>query len=102
MTLSFTTLDSGPRKGDLAIVNVHPEAGEAAILDWYVPFRPRSKTIQSIALVHGLNPAKSVLILAGTTTLARKPRSSSSVSRTRLEDCCDDSKFRAAARPETI
>jgi hypothetical protein len=65
----FHNLDSGPRKGDLAIVNVHPEAGES---QYWIGTASHANLIEDysvVALVHGLNPAKSVLILAGTTTL---------------------------------
>ena len=65
----FRRLDSGPRKGDLSIQNVHPQPGEA---EYWVGSPSHSALTEDyavIALVHGLNPAKSVLILAGTTTL---------------------------------
>jgi hypothetical protein len=65
----FRTLDSGPRKDDLAIINVHPQAGEA---DYWIGSPSHANLIEDysvIALVRGLNPAKSVLILAGTTTI---------------------------------
>ncbi|HYM07560.1 MAG TPA: hypothetical protein VEU11_13455 [Terriglobales bacterium] len=65
----FHNLDSGPRKGDLAIINVHPEAGEAP---YWIGTPSHVNLVEDysiVALVHGLNPAKSVLILAGTTTL---------------------------------
>ena len=65
----FRALDSGPRKGDLAIVNVHPQPGEA---EYWVGSPSHANLIEDysvIALVRGLNPAKSVLILAGTTTI---------------------------------
>ena len=65
----FHNLDSGPRKGDLAIVNVHPESGES---QYWIGTPSHISLIEDysiVALVHGLNPAKSVLILAGTTTL---------------------------------
>jgi hypothetical protein len=65
----FHNLDSGPRKGDLAIVNVHPEPGES---QYWIGTPSHTNLIEDyavVALVHGLNPAKSVLILAGTTTL---------------------------------
>jgi hypothetical protein len=65
----FHNLESGSRKGDLAIVNVHPEPGESQ--SW-IGTQSHANLIEDysiIALVHGLNPAKSVLILAGTTTL---------------------------------
>ena len=65
----FRALDSGPRKGDLAIINVHPQSGEA---EYWVGSPSQPSLIEDysvIALVRGLNPAKSVLILAGTTTI---------------------------------
>jgi hypothetical protein len=65
----FRALDSGPRKGDLAIVNVHPQPGQA---EYWVGSPSHANLIEDysvIALVRGLNPAKSVLILAGTTTI---------------------------------
>ena len=65
----FRALDSGPRKGDLAIVNVHRQSGEAA---YWVGSPSQSSLVEDyavVALVRGLNPAKSVLILAGTTTI---------------------------------
>ena len=64
----FRPLDSGPRKGDLAIVNIHPESGES-VLRWRTSHANLIEDYSIVALVHGLNPAKSVLILAGTTTL---------------------------------
>ena len=65
----FHNLESGPRKGDLAIVNVHPQSGEA---QYWIGTPSHANLIEDysvVALVHGLNPAKSVLILAGTTTM---------------------------------
>jgi hypothetical protein len=65
----FRALDSGPRKGDLAIVNLHPQSGEA---EYWVGSPSHANLIEDysvLALVRGLNPAKSVLILAGTTTI---------------------------------
>jgi hypothetical protein len=65
----FRRLDSGPRKGDLAIVNVHPQSGEA---EYWVGSPSQPSLVEDyavVALVRGLNPAKSVLILAGTTTI---------------------------------
>src|SRR6266851_1227388 len=66
---NFHNLDSGPRKGDLAIVNVHPESGEA---QFWIGSPSHANLVEDysiVALVRGLNPAKSVLILAGTTTI---------------------------------
>jgi hypothetical protein len=65
----FRTLDSGSRKGDLAIFNVHPESGES---QYWIGSPSHSSLVEDysvVALVRGLNPAKSVLILAGTTTI---------------------------------
>ena len=65
----FRPLDSGPRKGDLAIMNVHPRSGEA---DYWIGTPSHLKLVEDysvIALVRGLNPERSVLILAGTTTI---------------------------------
>jgi hypothetical protein len=65
----FQRSTSGPRRGDLGIVNVHPQADEARVFYG----TPNNLTLADdyavIALEHGLNPARSVLILAGTTTL---------------------------------
>jgi hypothetical protein len=65
----FRQISSGPRAGSVEIVNVHPEAGE---LKAYLA-TPSDATLADdysvIALVKGLNPARSELILAGTTTI---------------------------------
>ncbi|MGA9812958.1 MAG: hypothetical protein WBQ64_09295 [Terriglobales bacterium] len=65
----FRRLDSGPRKGDLSIKNVHPQAGEAEYWVGSPSNGVLSEDYSVIALVRGLNPAKSVLILGGTTTI---------------------------------
>jgi hypothetical protein len=65
----FRNLESGQRKGDLTITNVHPESGEA---QYWIGSPSHANLVEDfsiVALVHGLNPAKSVLILAGTTTI---------------------------------
>ena len=66
---SFRRMASGPRNGEEAIVNVHPQPGEPKE---YFP-SPRNATLTEdyavVGLVKGLNPAQAVLILAGTTTL---------------------------------
>jgi hypothetical protein len=64
----FQRVPSGPRKGDLGVVNVHPQAGEPSIFLGSVPTQPTSEDYAVIALVPGIDPARSVLILAGTTT----------------------------------
>jgi hypothetical protein len=65
----FRRLDSGPRKGDLAIFNVHPGSGEPAYYAGTPSNVPLAEDYSVIALLPGLNPAKSELILAGTTTI---------------------------------
>ena len=65
----FRRADSGPRRGDEVIINVHPQPGEAKI--WYGPpgNAPLTEDYAVVALVKGLNPGQAVLILAGTTTI---------------------------------
>jgi hypothetical protein len=65
----FKRLDSGPHNGDLGIVNVHPEPGQSPIFYPSGASQPLTEDYAIVALVHGLNPARHVLILAGTTTL---------------------------------
>jgi hypothetical protein len=65
----FRRMPSGPRKGDEAIMNVHPQPGESKE---YLP-SPGNAALREdyavIGLVRGLNPGQAVLILAGTTTI---------------------------------
>ena len=65
----FQRAATGARKGDLGIVNVHPQSGEPK----QVFAAPSGVTVNVdyavIALLKGGNPGRSVLILAGTTTL---------------------------------
>jgi len=65
----FKVLDSGPRKGDLAVINVHPQPGEPAISLASLPHHPTTEDYAVISLAPGLDTARSVLILAGTTTM---------------------------------
>ena len=65
----FRTLDSGPRKGDLAIINVQPQRGEPNYFIGTPSNLHLEEDYSIIALVPGMNPAKSEMILAGTTTL---------------------------------
>jgi hypothetical protein len=65
----FQRLASGPRKGDLAIINVHPEAKELTEFLGTPSALPLGEDYAIIGLIPGLNPARSVMILAGTTTL---------------------------------
>lgn len=65
----FRVLDSGPRKGDLAVINVHPQPGEPTISLASLPHHPITEDYAVISLAPGLDPERSVLILAGTTTM---------------------------------
>src|SRR5229473_3762380 len=64
----FQRLDSGPRKGDLAIVNVHPERGESKEYLASPSVAPLTEDYAVVALLPGLSPSRSIMILAGTTT----------------------------------
>jgi hypothetical protein len=65
----FKKVESGPQEGNAEIVNVHPAKGEA---DKYV-LGPSNTSLAEdyavVALVKGINPEHSELILAGTTTI---------------------------------
>jgi hypothetical protein len=64
----FQRLASGPRKGDLAIVNVHPAAGEATA---FLASPSNAQLVEDYAVVsmmQGFNSSHTVMILAGTTT----------------------------------
>lgn len=65
----FQRAPSGPRKGDEAIINVHPEPGEPKEFFPSPGNSPLTEDYAVIALVKGLNPGQAVLILAGTTTI---------------------------------
>lgn len=65
----FRRADSGPRKGDEAIFNVHPQPDEAKEFFPTPGNVPLTEDYAVIALVKGLNPGQAVLILAGTTTI---------------------------------
>ncbi|MGA2186065.1 MAG: helix-turn-helix domain-containing protein [Bryobacteraceae bacterium] len=64
----FRRLSSGPRQGDLAVINHHPQPGEQPS---YVPVagRPLVDDYSIVALVPGITPPHWFLLLAGTTTL---------------------------------
>ena len=64
----FQRLTSGPRRGDLAIINVHPNPGEPAVVEASPSTSPLTEDYAIVALMPGLNPVRSVIILAGTTT----------------------------------
>jgi hypothetical protein len=65
----FQQIPSGTRRGNIEIINVHPRIGEPKE---YLA-SPNNQTLTDdyslVALVRGLNNARSELILAGTTTM---------------------------------
>jgi hypothetical protein len=65
----FQQLTSGPRKGDLAILNMHPQAGEPNAFLASPSNQPLTEEYSVIARVREGNPSQSVMILAGTTTI---------------------------------
>jgi hypothetical protein len=64
----FRRIASGPRSGDLGVFNMHPQPGESQIFVGSPANQPITEDYSVIALVPGIDPARSVLILAGTTT----------------------------------
>jgi hypothetical protein len=65
----FRRMPSGPRKGEEAIINVHPQPGESKEYFPSAGNAPLTEDYAVVGLVKGLNPGQAVLILAGTTTL---------------------------------
>jgi hypothetical protein len=65
----FQRLDSGPRKGDLSVANLHPQNGEPPYFLATASNVAMSEDYAVVALTRGMNPTESVLILAGTSTL---------------------------------
>ena len=65
----FHRVATGPRKGDPEIVNVHPQPGEAKEFLGTPDDLPLVEDYAVIALVKGLEPSQSVLVLAGDTTM---------------------------------
>ncbi|HXY14634.1 MAG TPA: hypothetical protein VEI26_09055 [Terriglobales bacterium] len=66
----FKTVASGSRKGNVEIINVHPRLGEPReFLATPANQPPLTEEYSVVALVKGLNPSRSALILAGTTTI---------------------------------
>jgi hypothetical protein len=64
----FQRLDSGPRKGDLAVVNTSPLPGEPKSFLATPANEPTVEDYAVIALVPGIDPSRAILILAGNTT----------------------------------
>jgi hypothetical protein len=65
----FHRVESGPRKGDPEIINVHPQPGEPKEYLGTSADETLNEDYAVIALVRGLDPGQSVLILAGNTTM---------------------------------
>lgn len=64
----FQVLTNGPHKGELVIINVHPQPNEPAEFDRTSSTLPLANDYAIISLVSGLNPARSIMILAGIST----------------------------------
>lgn len=64
----FQRLDSGPRKGDLAVLNVHPQVGEPKLFLATPANQPTVEDYAVVSLLPGLDPSRSILILAGNST----------------------------------
>jgi hypothetical protein len=64
----FRRLDSGPRKGDLAVLNVHPLANEPKMFLATPANQPTVEDYAVVSLLPGLDPSRSILILAGNST----------------------------------
>lgn len=65
----FRRVQGGPRDGNMEIVNVHPRAGESSTFLASPSNVPLTEDYSLVALVKGINPEHSELILAGTTTI---------------------------------
>ena len=65
----FEQLTSGPRKGDHAIINKHPQPDEGKEFFATPSGVPLTEDYALLGLVKGMNPGQSVLILAGNTTI---------------------------------
>src|SRR5712671_3962756 len=65
----FQKVNSGSRKGDVQVVNVHPAAGESQSFLASPTSQSVNEDYAIIGLMPGLDPARSMLILAGTTTV---------------------------------
>lgn len=65
----FQRLTSGARKGDLAVMNLHPQNGEPAYFLGSPSNDPLTEDYAVVALMRGMNPTESVLMLGGTSTI---------------------------------
>ena len=80
--LVFRRLDSGQRKGDLAVANVHPLAGEPKTLLATSANQPTTEDYAVVSLLPGLDPSLHPDSWGGTPPLAHRPRSSMFAGRT--------------------
>jgi hypothetical protein len=64
----FQRVTSGPRQGDLSIVNKHPRPGENGTYLASPSNVPMTEDYSVVALVPGIDAGRFVMILAGTTT----------------------------------
>jgi len=64
----FERVKSGPRAGDLAVVNVHPQAGEQPFYLASKAGEPLLEDYAVVGMMPALNPQRTEVILAGTTT----------------------------------
>lgn len=65
----FQRLTTGPRKGDQAIISMHPQPGETKEFLATPSGTPLTEDYAVLGLVKGMTQGQSVLILAGTTTI---------------------------------
>ncbi len=65
----FKRIEYSSHKGELGIVNVHPELGQPTVFYPSNPSQPLVEDYAIVALVRGLDPTRHVMILAGTTTI---------------------------------
>jgi hypothetical protein len=65
----FQPVNAGPRKGDVAVINVHPGSGESQVFMASPSSQSVTEDYAIVALMPGLDPTHSMLILAGTTTV---------------------------------
>jgi hypothetical protein len=65
----FRRVNSGPRMGDMEVINVHPAAGESEVFLASPTSQSVSEDYAIVGLKPGLDPSHSMLILAGTTTV---------------------------------
>jgi len=83
----FRRLESGARKGELAVFNLHPQGTEPTFFASSPRNAPLSEDYSVIALVPGLDPSQSAMILAALPPSGRKPRWSSFAAKIRCCSC---------------